>query len=219
MAGPEPGKFSGGSAGDGLQVQTDKTATTAALSMSVDAMRKSMGTPKVMAPGKFTETLVKVQNFVGATTPAQKDELRDALVFLGIEHGTGPEVDWEFIDMVLSWKTVRMNLVVDNIITRKFSRRFWANWADRAREMYEANPVLQQDLLERAVRSGLPATEAYYVIDFLPAAGMTPAAIAMRTKAKYSAIRRQRSDGPSSMEESASATAASVGNRGDVEEL
>jgi len=158
-----------------------------------------------------------------ATSKEQKEAVKDALTYLAIVHGSGPNVQWE--DILCEpegCKGVMMNQVVDGVISRKFHRRFMANFSQRAVNMFNATPSLQNQLVDRAIRNGIPITETMSTIDFLDSSsGVSPGVLAMRVQSKYSAVSRANNNSKTSVEKSASNAASAMHgyNEGDTDSL
>lgn len=197
------------SSGDALGGFADKKQTDRELQMGarVAALMQTHGTPGKVVPGRFAALMATINAKFGAKNDEQKEAVKDTLTYLAIVHGSGPNVRWQDIEAAPEGcKPLKMNEVVDKVITREFHRRFMTHFSERATQMFDASPDLQNVLIERAVRNGIPTTAAKAVIDFLDSStGVDPGTIAYRTQSKYSAVARANKKGVTSVEQSASA--------------
>lgn len=187
----------------------------------VGDMMKRMGTPNKVRASEFARLMGQINARFGATTAAQKEAVAEALTYLAIVHGSGPNVQWEKVECVPGegCRSLMMSEIVDMIITRAYHRRFMVNLSQRAVQMHNSSPELQNVLTDRAIRSGVPTTETLSTIDFLDSSsGISPSAAAYRIQSKYSAVRRANLQQPSSTERSAKAASSKMHEMHDLED-
>jgi hypothetical protein len=167
----------------------DDTARRAELAALITGFRRSMGAGKTMPDAEWNAIWTKVKTLAGATGKSGMDEVKYALVYIAITYGTSPEVDWDPVKFVTASKTLPFRDIVA-VIDRSRFRRFMSRFSAEAREVYEASSDIRSLLQERAIRNGLPLTEAYNAIDFLSTENQPPAVVARSLRAKNAAIRR-----------------------------
>lgn len=210
--------------GDGLGGGVASSSGQADIQKRVESMMNRMGVPGKVKASRFAAQMAQIDTLFGAKSKDAKESVKDSLTYLAIVNGSGPNVQWEEISCEPEGcKVVMMNEVVDNIITRKYHRRFMANFSQRAINMYNASPALQNQLVERAIRNGTPITEAMSAIDFLDSSsGMAPGILALRVQSKYSAVARANNSGKNSLEKSAGVASGAMhtfNSDGDADSL
>lgn len=206
-----PSNMSGSSklegTGDGLGGGVASRAQEVDLSATVSDLLKTHGVPTKMKSDRFTKINAQVFAAFEAKSNEQKEAVRNVLTYLAIVHGSGPTVRWQDVEASPpGCKKLTMNFIVDMIVTREMFRRYMTNYSDRAVAMHDSSPALQNTLMARAMRNGVPLTDTKSVIDFLDSStGVDSNSLRLRTMSKYSAVKRANSGAHNSLENAAQA--------------